>query len=135
MAYATVKKVFVFDAAHQLPFHKGKCKNLHGHTYRLEVQVRRPVDEFGMVMDFSDIKAIVKSRIIDACDHKFLNDLFSFYTTAENLAHHFFAVLQAEIPELIRVELWETPDSSAIVTIDDLVQAAVEPKAVASSHA
>ena len=115
----TIRKVFTFDAAHQLPFHRGKCANLHGHTYRLEVWVHGELDANGFVLDFGDLKAIVKELVVDRCDHKFLNDLFPFHTTAELLAQHFFAVLRSHLPGLRRVELWETPDSSAIVTIED----------------
>jgi len=74
----TIEKEFSFDAAHQLPHHHGKCSSLHGHTYRLVVEVsgelipaRNRSDE-GMIMDFSDLKELVRALIIDRCDHAFL---------------------------------------------------------------
>lgn len=117
-----VTKNFTFDAAHFLPNHKGKCSSMHGHTYRLEVTVVREKGELieqgsdeGMVIDFSDLKAIVKTEVIDKMDHKLLNDVFSFRTTAENMAAHIFDVLTHQLRPLgVRVDkikLWETPDS------------------------
>ncbi|AHF08180.1 6-carboxy-5,6,7,8-tetrahydropterin synthase [Desulfitobacterium metallireducens DSM 15288] len=121
-----ITKSFTFDAAHFLPNHKGKCSSMHGHTYRLEVTVlrengkliERGSDE-GMVIDFSDLKAIVKAEIIDKVDHKLLNEVFPFRTTAENMAAHIFSVLTDKFQPLgVKVEkikLYETPDSYAEV--------------------
>lgn len=117
-----VTKSFSFDAAHFLPNHKGKCSSMHGHTYRLEVTVVREDGKLinsgsdeGMVIDFSDLKAIVKAEVIDKVDHKVLNEVFSFRTTAENIAAHFMGVLIDKLrPFGVKVEkikLWETPDS------------------------
>ena len=117
-----VTKSFTFDAAHFLPHHKGKCSSMHGHTYRLEVTVVREKGELieqgsdeGMVIDFSDLKAIVKTEVIDKMDHKLLNDVFSFRTTAENMAAHIFNVLTDQLQPLgvrvAKIKLWETPDS------------------------
>ena len=115
-------KSFTFDAAHFLPNHKGKCSNMHGHTYRLEVTVVRERGKLcnggsdeGMVIDFADLKAIVKAEVIDKMDHKVLNDVLPFRTTAENLAAHIFEVLteKLQVSGVIvdRIKLWETPDS------------------------
>jgi len=78
MNQVRVCKIFTFDAAHQLEGHKGKCANVHGHTYKLEVIVsgvpiteEDPAQE-GFVMDFGDIKEAVKSKIVDVLDHSFL---------------------------------------------------------------
>ena len=49
----SVTRCFTFEAAHQLPWHPGKCRNLHGHGYRLEVTVEGPVNDDGMVLDFA----------------------------------------------------------------------------------
>lgn len=115
-------KSFTFDAAHFLPNHKGKCANMHGHTYRLEVTVVREngqlclngTDE-GMVIDFADLKALVKAEVIDKMDHKILNDVLPFRTTAENIAAYIFEVLTDKLQSggviLDRIKLWETPDS------------------------
>ena len=70
----TVVKEFTFDAAHYLPNHPGKCQNTHGHTYRLQVGFTGPVDlETGMVVDFGYIKDMIKKRVVDLLDHRYLN--------------------------------------------------------------
>lgn len=115
-------KSFNFDSAHFLPNHKGKCSSMHGHTYRLEVTVIREEGQLintgsdeGMVIDFADLKEIVKEEVLDKIDHKVLNEVFSFRTTAENMAAHIFAVLTEKLHSVgVRVDkirLWETPDS------------------------
>ncbi|MDU4960504.1 MAG: 6-carboxytetrahydropterin synthase QueD [Sporomusaceae bacterium] len=114
-------KIFTFDAAHFLEGHKGKCASLHGHSYRLEVTVSQrslTVDggsSDGMVIDFSDLKAIVHELIIDRVDHKLLNDVYPFRTTSENLAAHFYRLLEARLRvdgiQVERVKLWESATS------------------------
>ena len=65
-------KEFTFEASHVLPHHKGKCSNLHGHSWKLTVYVRGPVDtETGMVVDYGDIKSSIQP-IIDELDHAHL---------------------------------------------------------------
>ncbi len=59
-----------FDAAHRILGHTGKCAYLHGHAYRIEVTVSAPaLDRLGMVIDFDDLRAIVKKAIVDRWDH------------------------------------------------------------------
>lgn len=117
-----VTKSFTFDSAHFLPQHKGKCSSMHGHTYRLDVTVSRENGQLidsgsdeGMVIDFSDLKTIVKTHVIDKLDHKVLNEVFPFRTTAENMAVHIFSVLTEKLQPLgvkvMNIKLWETPDS------------------------
>lgn len=116
-----VTKSFTFDAAHFLPNHKGKCAAMHGHTYRLEVTVIRQnglIDsgsDEGMVIDFYDLKGIVTAEVIDKLDHKVLNEVLSFRTTAENMAAHIFSVLTDKLQSggviVEKIKLWETPDS------------------------
>jgi 6-pyruvoyltetrahydropterin/6-carboxytetrahydropterin synthase len=122
-----VTKIFTFDSAHRLDDYIGKCANLHGHTYKLEVEVRGLTDHRGIVVDFTDLKKIVNEQIIAKYDHQFLNDHFPFNTTAENMVVYFFELIdnymkklesQQEI-ELKRVRLWETPTSYAEVTRED----------------
>jgi 6-pyruvoyltetrahydropterin/6-carboxytetrahydropterin synthase len=65
-------KEFKFEASHVLPHHKGKCSNLHGHSWKLTVYVRGPVDEeTGMVVDYGDIKTCIQP-IVDELDHAHL---------------------------------------------------------------
>ncbi len=110
----SVTKAFTFDAAHQLPWHPGKCRHLHGHTYRLEVTVAGPITENGVVIDFDDLSASVKESIVGRFDHQFLNDHFP-NPTAELLAVEFTKLLEAEGLDVERLTLWETPTSSATV--------------------
>ncbi len=61
---------FVFDAAHRILGHAGKCAYLHGHTYGLEVTVSAPdLDELGRVIDFDDVRALVRKAVLDRWDH------------------------------------------------------------------
>lgn len=61
---------FAFDAAHRIPGHPGKCAYLHGHTYHLEVTVgAERLDALGMVMDFDDLRALVRKTVLDRWDH------------------------------------------------------------------
>lgn len=126
MTAISVTKIFKFDAAHFLPEHSGKCADLHGHTYRLEVTVARKDgglvaegSSAGMVIDFSDLKAIVQREIIEKVDHKMLNDIFPFRTTAENMVIRFYEVLEQQLTpldvEILKLRLWETQTSFAEV--------------------
>ncbi|MDG2939547.1 6-carboxytetrahydropterin synthase QueD [Bisgaard Taxon 10/6] len=130
-----VSKEFSFDMAHILDGHDGKCRNLHGHTYKLQVEVSGDLyqqgPKKGMVMDFADLKDIVKTLILAPMDHAFiydtnserecriaalLNELDSktfgmpSRTTAEEMARFIFNRLKSELP-LSAVRLWETPTS------------------------
>ena len=75
MSYIRVTKKFKFETGHALYGHDGKCKNIHGHSYQLEVTVQgKPIADknnpkYGMVIDFSDLKEIVKKEIVDEFDH------------------------------------------------------------------
>ena len=130
-----VTKTVRFDAAHILTNHQGLCKNLHGHTYRVDVTVAQPPDDArDMVIDFKDLKCACEELILDHCDHAFLYDETSageseiaavlrkngmrvvalpYRSTAENLSRHFFGVLKPRIAGLAAVKVWETPDSAA----------------------
>lgn len=112
-----LKKEFTFDAAHTLTWHGGKCSNLHGHTYRLIVGVTGEKDKDGIIMDFGDLKRIVKEEILDVHDHSCLNDAFE-NPTAEIMAEAFLQRLNAIDNRITHVELYETPTSSAIAAIE-----------------
>jgi len=132
-----------FDAGHRIPSHKSQCRNLHGHRYAIEITLsgdiilKEGASENGMVMDFSDVKAIARRAVADVWDHAFLvykddtvvldflNSLSNHKTvimdsvpTAENMAKEAFRILQAEYRDtysnhlkLERVRLYETPNS------------------------
>ncbi|HUP69589.1 MAG TPA: 6-carboxytetrahydropterin synthase QueD [Acidimicrobiales bacterium] len=106
-----VTRSFTFDAAHELPWHTGKCRRLHGHTYRLEVTVEGPLDENGVVLDFDDLSSVVRREVVERFDHRFLNDLME-NPTAELVAQASWKRLEAAGLGLVRLRLWETPDSS-----------------------
>jgi len=129
----TVSKECHFDAAHVLTNHAGQCRNLHGHTYRLVVEVAESADARDMVMDFKDLKQILREVILERFDHAFMYDENSaverdiaetlarhtmrrvalpFRTTAENLARYFFRELATHV-NVLAVHLHETPESCA----------------------
>ena len=103
-----------FAAAHYLPDHPGKCKNLHGHTWKVEVWMKGEVDpKTGMVFDFGKVK-----RVIDLLDHTSLNlSLLPEYfpPTAENLVKYFLK----KIPKAYRVRVWESENAYAEDWRDD----------------
>ncbi|HEX9969730.1 MAG TPA: 6-carboxytetrahydropterin synthase QueD [Acidimicrobiales bacterium] len=106
-----ITRSFDFEAAHELPWHPGKCRRLHGHNYRFEVTVEGPLDERGVVLDFDDLKAVVKAEVVDRYDHRYLNDFFD-NPTAELVAQDVWKRLEAAGLAVVRVRLWETADSS-----------------------
>lgn len=75
MSQIRITKQFSFETGHALYGYDGKCKNVHGHSYKLSVTViGKPIAntsnvKFGMVIDFSDLKKIVKTEIVDVFDH------------------------------------------------------------------
>jgi len=117
MAKLSITKIFTFDAAHRLPNHKGLCKNLHGHTYKLEVTVSGVVKQSGpakgMIMDFTVLKMIIQQKVLDLYDHRDLNICFENPTAeimVESIAH---SLLGIEDFTLEKVRLWETSSSYA----------------------
>lgn len=81
-----VSKEFTFDAAHHLHCYEGKCKNLHGHTYKVVFGLSGFLDERGIMVDFGDMKEIWKNDIEIYLDHRYLNEtLPPMNTTAENM--------------------------------------------------
>ncbi len=120
-----VSKEFTFDAAHHLHCYEGKCKNLHGHTYKVVFGISGFVDEIGLVIDFGDIKEIWKKEIEIYLDHRYLNEtLPKMNTTAENMVVWIYEKMmeslnkRAEHYNGVRVEfvrLFETPTSYAEV--------------------
>ena len=106
----SVTRTFTFEAAHQLPWHEGKCRDLHGHSYRLEVTVGGPLTEQGIVVDFADLRRVVEAEILARYDHTYLNDLLD-NPTAELIAHDCWKRIEGAGLAVTHVRLWETPDS------------------------
>lgn len=113
-----VCKTFVFEAAHRLPFHDGKCHDLHGHSYKVTICFRGPVQtrttgmnpETGMVIDFGKIKEAWKEIEEKYLDHHYLNEFIT-NPTAENLClwllNHFIDKFDIPVCE-IKVHETET---------------------------
>ena len=112
-AIVEVVKDFTFDSCHHLNNYEGKCKNLHGHTYKLQVGVKSSLNEIGMVIDFNKLKEIVNNIIIDKVDHTNLNECFPFNTTAENMVVYIYDKLKSIGLSISFIRLWETPTSFA----------------------
>lgn len=106
-----VTRAFSFEAAHELPWHAGKCQRLHGHHYRVEVTVEGPIGDNGVVIDFEDVKSVVGAEIVERYDHQYLNDFLA-NPTAELLADDIWKRLSAAGLPVVALRLWETPDSS-----------------------
>ncbi len=132
-----LKSEAAFDSAHFLYGYDGKCKNLHGHRWRVVAEIKSETlsnekQTRGMVIDFSDLKAALKS-ICDELDHCFIYEEGSlksktiealkeedfklisvpFRPTAEKFAKHFFDLLANKGFNVNRVEVFETPNNSA----------------------
>ncbi|WP_153462135.1 MULTISPECIES: 6-carboxytetrahydropterin synthase QueD [Sediminibacillus] len=116
-----VSKEFTFDAAHHLHCYEGKCKNLHGHTYRVIFGISGYTDDIGLVLDFGDIKNIWKEKIEVYLDHRYLNEMLpAMNTTAENMVVWIYRQMEAGLTRhenvslrLEYVKLYETPTSFA----------------------
>lgn len=106
-----IAKEFSFDSAHKLDWHKGKCRNLHGHTYKLQVLIQGELNEQGIVMDFKELDDKVKA-VLEKLDHAYLNSIIK-NPTAENLAIFIWDKLKNSLP-LYEIKLWETPDSFVV---------------------
>jgi 6-pyruvoyltetrahydropterin/6-carboxytetrahydropterin synthase len=103
-----VAREFQFEAAHQLPDHPGRCRNLHGHRYELHVRCRAPVDAAtGLAIDFGDIKRIVKERVLSVLDHANLNEILP-VPSAEHIAAWVWERLQGSGLPLAEILLYET---------------------------
>ncbi|MAR78006.1 MAG: 6-carboxytetrahydropterin synthase QueD [Gammaproteobacteria bacterium] len=110
-----------FSSAHILNGHEGACKRMHGHNWKVEVEVcGNNLDNIGMVKDFKEIRKMTK-KVVDELDHRFLNDLNAFKDinpTAENIAKYIHNQLSLAFNEdndieVKSIKLWET-DKSAV---------------------
>jgi 6-pyruvoyltetrahydropterin/6-carboxytetrahydropterin synthase len=142
MSVIRITKQFSFETGHALYGYDGKCKNVHGHSYRLDVTViGAPISEksnvkFGMVIDFSDLKKIVKEDIVNVFDHatvfnkntphvelaKELKDrghnvlLVDYQPTSEMMVIDFASKIKRRLPDnvnLFSLKLQETATSYA----------------------
>ncbi|KUG26756.1 queuosine biosynthesis qued, ptps-i [hydrocarbon metagenome] len=129
-----ISKEFKWEMGHRLPFHSGKCKNIHGHTYKMRVEIEGDLDENGMVIDYYDVSEII-SPMVEELDHSFmvketdkeiidfLDKLNSkkvvvpFETTAENITLHLLEKIKERINsnriKRIKVRVYETEKTYA----------------------
>ncbi|HOL97347.1 MAG TPA: 6-carboxytetrahydropterin synthase [Bacteroidales bacterium] len=141
MVKIRVTKIFDFETAHALHNYDGLCRNVHGHSYKLYVTVMGEPEnndkstKFGMVIDFGNLKKIVKENIVDVFDHSLIisnkediKDLlkqnilfkrlhiFDFQPTSENLIIYFSNIIIPLLPDgikLVSLRLYETANSYA----------------------
>ena len=142
MSNIRITKQFSFETGHALYGYDGKCKNVHGHSYKLSVTViGKPITDtsnvkFGMVIDFSDLKKIVKEEIVDVFDHATVFNkntphvelaaelqsrghhviLVNYQPTSENMVIDFAKKIKSRLPEAIALHslrLQETETSFA----------------------
>ena len=93
-----LSKSFVFSAAHYLDRYKGECSNLHGHNWRVIVKIKGEIlNDIGILVDFKEIKEIIKSTIMNRLDHKYLNQCLPLNPTAENLSAWIFGQISDEL--------------------------------------
>jgi 6-pyruvoyltetrahydropterin/6-carboxytetrahydropterin synthase len=109
----TAKVMEGFSAAHRLRGYQGDCERLHGHNYRVELVVESPqLDSAGIIMDFRDLKQILKKVLADL-DHQYLNDLDPFTQinpSAENIAKYIYHSVSGSMKtpvSLREVTVWE----------------------------
>ncbi len=112
-------KQFTFDSAHFLPnVPPGhKCREMHGHTYRLVVYIEGNLDkDLGWVMDFAVVKKVI-DPIVKRLDHHLLNNIEGLENpTCEMIAVWLWDQIKPDIPLLKRIELHETPTSGVVYT-------------------
>ena len=118
-----LRKEFTFDAAHNLIRYRGACERLHGHTYRLAVEIAGSVNDDDMIIDFCEVSSAVRERVLSKLDHAYLNDILE-QPTAENIAlwvwKQIDGPLKRENCALCAVTVWETATSSVTIERGDV---------------
>ena len=112
---ASITKKLVFDSAHYITDHDGKCKNLHGGRYDIEIKIKDRIDPItGFVIDYSLIKNVTKNLVINKFDHKTLNltcPELSWRSSTEFLAIVIWEILIEYLPNLDSIKIYETETS------------------------
>jgi len=115
-----------FSSAHQLRGYRGKCENLHGHNYRIEIYARgRELNNIGLLVDFVELKAAA-DEIVNYLDHRNINELPPFdeelNPSAENLARYILERVSAQVGDervqVYKVRCFETPTSVATYQVE-----------------
>ena len=113
-----VKVESYFNSAHNLRGYKGKCEDLHGHNWRVEITMgKSELDDSGMVVDFKQLRDAL-NEVLAGLDHKYLNDLGYFKEvnpTSENIARYIYYQIEDKFPQLAleSVTVWETEKAAA----------------------
>jgi 6-pyruvoyltetrahydropterin/6-carboxytetrahydropterin synthase len=106
-----------FSSAHNLRNYKGKCENLHGHTWKVELCLTGDkLNSDGFLCDFVELKKELNT-LLDRYDHKYINEVKPFDTlnpTAENLARVIYDELKQKFSGLLEVTVWESDDARAV---------------------
>ncbi len=109
-----------FSSAHHLLNYKGKCENMHGHNWKVEVSVKGEIlDKSNILVDFKVLKKKV-NEIVDYLDHKDLNELPEFKDispSSEIIAKYIFEEVQKEFENVSKVSVYETPTSCATYSL------------------
>ena len=109
-----------FAAGHALRNYHGKCENVHGHNYKVQVTVEgEELNDAGLLVDFADVKRVIRG-VVARLDHQFLNNVAPFDAinpSAENLARYFYEQITGGIGEaggrVREVKIWETDITAA----------------------
>lgn len=110
------------DSAHFLRGYQGKCANIHGHTWKIEVTLSgKNLNEIGLLVDFNQIKKIIREAA-ELFDHKLINDIEPFSNinpSSENLAKYFFEKIKESLSiysdiQVVKVLVSESRDTSAV---------------------
>jgi 6-pyruvoyltetrahydropterin/6-carboxytetrahydropterin synthase len=133
-----IAKEFKWEMGHRLPEHFGNCKNIHGHSYKMMVEVEGDLNPLGMVMDYYDLKRVVRP-VVEKLDHSFMvkdddslvidflervnskKVVVNFQSTVENICHYIISQLNTGIfppnVKTLRVRIYETRDDYAEETV------------------
>ncbi|HEX8139684.1 MAG TPA: 6-carboxytetrahydropterin synthase QueD [Pyrinomonadaceae bacterium] len=115
-----------FSSAHQLRGYRGKCENLHGHNYKIEIYARgQELDNIGLLVDFGELKEAA-DQVVQYLDHRNINELEPFdeelNPSAENLARYILERVSEQVTDervqVYKVRCFETPTSVATYQID-----------------
>lgn len=105
-----------FSSAHNLRGYKGRCEELHGHNWKVQVTLtKEDLDKVGMVLDFTYLKREL-NKILEKLDHKYLNNIAYFKKvnpTSECIAKYIYDILKTKIPGVNSVKVWESENCSA----------------------
>ncbi|HSA06524.1 MAG TPA: 6-carboxytetrahydropterin synthase QueD [Candidatus Gastranaerophilales bacterium] len=105
-----------FSSAHHLLNYEGKCENVHGHNWKVEVMIEgEHLDKSGMLIDFKIIKQLL-NEVLEELDHKDLNNLDAFKNvspSSENIARFIYWELKEKLPQLKKISVWETEKAKA----------------------